>query len=456
MNKASENISYYRNLNGPIIGVINKKVISQEGLYFKDLNGDGKLHIYKDWRKDPQERAESLVKELSVDDKIGLLFANSWKMGIYQENKNMVDKTGLLNEEVVEQDESIFNVEKTYGTTFTLKKMGIRHLILRQNPKPDQLCDWLNELNRLSEETEYAIPVMLISNSRNENGEFVFGMNDAAGVFAVWPGTLGIAAAVKGSGIEIIDDFAECIRKSWDAVGMKKGYMYMADVMTDPRWQRTFGTFGEDEKLISAIMERLVPKIQGSENGVTTDGIALTIKHFPGGGARENGFDPHYSEGQWNVYQTTNSLLRYHLEGFKTAIEKNVSSIMPYYARPSLEKSAPQYDSNGNIVEMKPVGFAFNEYFIQKLLRKDLGFKGYINSDSGITNKMAWGVEELDVPSRIALAINNGVDIISGSLNVSDASHYPDRRIHIFPLHLLPAPGSTFSPHFLVPDSPLL
>lgn len=69
-------------------------------------------------------------------------------------------------------------------------------------------------------------------------------MNDAAGVFAAWPGTLGIAAAVKGDSIKIIDAFADCIRREWDATGMKKGYMYMADCMTDPRWQRSYGTFG--------------------------------------------------------------------------------------------------------------------------------------------------------------------------------------------------------------------
>ena len=47
-----------------------------------------------------------------------------------------------------------------------------------------------------------------MSNSRNENGEVVYGMNNASGVFATWPGTLGIAAAVKGTGdMKIVDGF---------------------------------------------------------------------------------------------------------------------------------------------------------------------------------------------------------------------------------------------------------
>ena len=69
--------------------------------------------------------------------------------------------------------------------------------------------------------------------------------------------------------------------------------MYMVDTITDPRWQRSYGTFGEDIDLICDIAERMIPMIQGSEDGVTDTGVALTMKHFPGGGARENGFDPH-------------------------------------------------------------------------------------------------------------------------------------------------------------------
>lgn len=430
MEKATNRIHFYKNSNGPVIGVTTKPVIEKDGLYFKDLTGDGELTVYKDWRKSPEERADALAQALSVEEKLGLLFVNSWKMGMYQEDRTKVDDSGLLNEETVEKDESIFNVEKTYGTTYTLEKMGIRHLILRQNPKPEELVDWINQLNLVAESTAHAVPVMVLSNSRNEHGEIVFGMNDAAGVFAAWPGTMGIAAAVKGSGLDLIDDFAECIRQEWDATGMKKGYMYMADVVSAPRWQRTYGTFGEDPQLICDIMERLIPGIQGSENGVTADGVALTIKHFPGGGARENGFDPHYAQGQWNVYETENSLQKYHIPAFQVAVDKKASSIMPYYAKPAAQKSRTQYDRNGNEMDLKPVGFAFNDAFIQGLLREQMGFEGYVNSDSGISNKMAWGVEELDVPSRIALAVNTGVDVISGSLDVFSAKEAYERGVN--------------------------
>ena len=145
MEKATSRIRYYNNENGPVIGVTVKPVIEQDGLYFKDLNGDGKLAVYKDWRKTPEERAKALAEELSPKEKFGLLFLNTWKMGLFQEDKKKVDATGLLNEEIIEKDESIFNVEKSYGTTYTVKEMGIRHLIFRQNPKPEELAAWINQ-----------------------------------------------------------------------------------------------------------------------------------------------------------------------------------------------------------------------------------------------------------------------------------------------------------------------
>ena len=280
---------------------------------------------------------------------------------------------------------------------------------------PEDLADWLNQLHAVAEECEHFVPVQVVSNSRNENGELVFGMNDAAGIFAAWPGTLGIAAAVKGDSIDLVDDFADCVRREWDATGLKKGYMYMADAVSDPRWQRTYGTFGEDPELICEIFRHIIPRIQGSEEGVTADGVAMTVKHFPGGGARENGFDPHYQMGQWNVYQTEGSLEKYHIPGFQVAVDCNASSIMPYYAKPAAAKSAPQTDKNGDPMEMQPYGFAYNKPFIDGLLRRQMGFRGYINSDTGIVHNMSWGVEMLDKPERIGFAVNNaGVDLISG------------------------------------------
>jgi beta-glucosidase len=44
-----------------------------------------------------------------------------------------------------------------------------------------------------------------------------------------------------------------------------------------------------------------------------------------------------------------------------------------------------------------------------------MGFKGYVNSDSGITSVQIYGVEHLSLPRRYAKAISAGTDVIGGN-----------------------------------------
>ena len=439
--KASDNIKYIQNENGPVLTTVSRKIIEKDGLYFKDIDGSGEFKAFDDWRLPARERAEAYVKELTLKEKLAQLFISDWRMGKYPAPgyTPTLDESGTLDEgEFV--GKTIFGLQHLPGTSTLIKDWFPRHLIFRSNPSVEELTDWLNQLQAVAEECDHFIPVEVVSNSRNENGEIVFGMNDAGGVFPTYPGTLGIAAAILGNDISIADDFADMVKKTWNITGLKKGYMYMADVVSDPRWQRTYGTFGEDPKLICEIFEHLLPRIQGSKDGVTTDGVAMTVKHFPGGGARENGFDPHYKMGQWNVYQTEGSLQKYHIPGFQVAVDYNAASIMPYYAKPAAAKSQKQTDKNGDEMELTPRGFAYNKPFIQGLLRDQMGFKGYINSDTGITHNMKWGVEDLDVPERIGYAIkNSGVDLISGLFDLDEAQESIDRATNgYYDTHAVP------------------
>ena len=60
------------------------------------------------------------------------------------------------------------------------------------------------------------------------------------------------------------------------------------------------------------------------------------------------------------------------------------------------------------------IGFAFSKQIVSDLLRGKLGFWGYVNSDTGIINDRAWGLEKKAVPERVAAAVNSGVDVLSG------------------------------------------
>jgi len=86
---------------------------------------------------------------------------------------------------------------------------------------------------------------------------------------------------------------------------------------------------------------------------------------------------------------------------FQAAIDAGTSAIMPYYSLPEG-------------TEFEEVGYAFNKGVIDGVLRKQMGFKGIINSDTGPLTRMAWGVENLSKPERYKKAIEAGVNIFSG------------------------------------------
>lgn len=405
-----------------------KQTIEVDGLRFRDLDGDGELTPFEDWRLSPAERAADLVARMSPDEKLGLMVISSRPMGISQRNKDFTSDDGVLDEQYlpIKLDPHTSAGIPFEGTTQMIESLHMRHFIMREEPTGARIATWINAMNEVAERTRWGIPVIVTANSKNEAGGFKMGGTPEDQPFTEWPGTLGLAAT--GS-LEVIESFAAHSRAEWIASGLRKGYMYMADVFTDPRWFRGQGTFGEDPQFVARAMSAIVRGFQG-EHGLAADGVALTTKHFPGGGARENGTDPHYAEGRFNIYPTPGSLEEYHLPPFQAAIEAGTSSIMPYYAIPSDEKSStPQ----GRLTAFEQVGFAFNQEVLD-LLRK-MGHRGYINSDSGVMSKMAWGVEDLTPAERVGRAVMAGTDMFADTNDVASvreayvAGHFTGQRL---------------------------
>ena len=57
------------NKNGPVLGYSASsgiKLLTVNGLYFKDFNRDGKLDKYEDWRLSVDERAKDLASKMTV------------------------------------------------------------------------------------------------------------------------------------------------------------------------------------------------------------------------------------------------------------------------------------------------------------------------------------------------------------------------------------------------------
>ncbi|WP_338472424.1 glycoside hydrolase family 3 N-terminal domain-containing protein [Niallia sp. XMNu-256] len=364
-----------------------KEKITVDGKEFKDLNGNGKLDAYENWQLSDEERVKDLVLQMTLKEKAGLLVIPEFPQ--FKEGKL------VLPNKMIDQN--------------------TRYFIFREMLSADVIASYNNQLQEVAEDTRLGIPVVIISNPRNHPASMTIPAGtdpEAPGQFSYWPDPLGLTATRD---LELISNFAQIASKEYRAVGIRKLYGYSADVSTDPLWPRIDETFGEDPQIISDIIWRIVKGFQGdilNENSVT-----MTVRHFPGGGARKKGQDPHFEEGQYNLYPTEGSLVKYHIPPFRAAIDADATSIMPYYAYPSnqsAEQGLPHFSPEQQFEE---VGFALNKPFIDDYLRKELGFLGYVNSDTSAVIDKAWGALDLPVEERFAKALNAGTNIFSGVAN---------------------------------------
>jgi beta-glucosidase len=376
----------------PAIGARLKAVLTVEGKQFKDANGDGQLEPYEDWRLDAETRARDLVARMTLDEKAGMMLIDSLSPGF----------GGVVS------DPARDYVDNQKMTRFILRSVVTANPVesttrgfAGQQVTPEQVATWTNRIQELAEATRLGIPAIFKSNARNHYERNArFGINTEAGSFSEWPKEAGLAATRD---LALIAEFARTMGEEWRAIGLRGMYGYMADLATEPRWYRVHETFTEDADLGADIMRMLVLHLQGGKVSPAT-AVALTIKHFPGGGPQQLGLDPHFTFGKNQVYPA--GRFADHLKPFRAAIDAGASSVMPYYGVP--------VDLTYGGVAYQRTGMAFSKQIVTDLLRGQLGFQGYVNSDTGIVADRAWGLENKTVPERVAAAVNSGTDVLSG------------------------------------------
>ena len=390
----------------PILGYRIVKIITIQGLQFKDLNKNGKLDKYEDWRLSSEERSKDLISKMSVEEMVGFMLIsstrlkNDWSM---EAPKSGDPITSDFNEQDLINVNNIFTRKPlpvpmmgAAGTTKGVNQFHLRHFILRANVSARIIAEWSNKLQALCESSALGIPAIVASNPRNHiTKDASIGLSVGKTSFSTWPGELGLSAM---NDLSLVREFADIARQEWTAVGLRKGYMYMADLSTEPRWQRVEGTFGENAEWAAKMITEIVLGFQGSK--LSPSSVALTIKHFPGGGAGVGGQDPHFSWGKNEHFP--GGMFENNLIPFKAAIKAGTSSIMPYYSIPLGTK-------------YEQVAYAYNKGVLQDLLRTELGFNGIINSDTGPIDMMPWGVEDMSLTERYKKALEAGVNIFSGT-----------------------------------------
>ena len=436
-----EPVVYANGEGEPTIGVTTVGVLKVDGKYFKDSNNNKQLDAFEDWRLPAEERANAIVATLTTAQMSQFIFNNLMCNPVVKTLADATKEDGTIDPQkivkhsgdvVVAGGDTIPGAPKgmvmsgfSAPDDAAILNLGLRHAVYRGNMGYDaSVVALLNNVG--NQYAEYAgvvrgetvLPWTLISNPISSGH-----VNNMALAAAV------MGDVANGGDYSMVAEYAEMDREMWVAQGIRQMYGPQIDLSSDPRWARNSGTYGEVPEVVAGITTALVSGYQQGTEGVKLEGVSLSIKHFPGDGAAENGYESHTYQGQWRIYSTPGSLEKYQLPGFQAACDAGVSSIMPCYSRDTQDPRSVDQTYRGVVIPADQVGCAYSETMMQTLLTEAMGFKGFINTDSGILETQTFGVETLTMPERYAKLINNGVGAIGAGFQYEEVLAAIDQGI---------------------------
>ena len=411
------NITYVENPMGPRLGLTSAKVIEQDGLYFKDLEGTGTLLPYEDWRLSPEERAKDLANRLTVEEIAGLMMYSSHQMvPFFSGMPFSATYDGKAFEESGAAPWALTDQQKKF-----LKDDHLRHVLAMLLKDAETAARWNNEMQAFAESQPHGLPVNISSDPRNGASSAGAEYKSGGGQTSSWPEGLGIAATFDP---DLCREYASIISREYRALGIATALSPQVDIGTEPRWMRIADTFGAHPGLVADMGRAYCDGMQSDPDrngGWGQNSVSTMAKHWPGGGPCEAGRDAHYPFGKFAVHP--GGEVDTHLKPFTEGVFRldgptgKTASIMPYYT--VTWGMDPSGDNVGN---------SYSKYIIADLLREQAGFEGVVCTDWGITpdpeaqldsfGSRCFGVEHLTEAERHLRILENGVDQFGGNNDI--------------------------------------
>ena len=368
-----------------------------DGLPFRDLNKDGELAVYEDWRRSSDARARDLIERMTAAEKAGLMMhaANS---GFFGAGGVVLDELappppGALRSPVNVTGVPGFDRADKPSPRVLIQTLHVRWINTSPGGTPVDAARWANALQDLAGETRLGVPVMLTADPVQTTNRMPGGAlppPDRRKITSSWPDQVGLTAIGDP---DVVRTFGEVAATEYHALGFRMILNPMVDLATEPRWNRIPGTFGENSATTGVLAAQYVRGFQGER--LSSGSVLTVLKHFPGDGPVQDGFDPHNVYGQHLVYPGDN--LQEHLRPFREGIAAGAAAVMTAYGIPE---------------GVDTVGSSFSKPLVTGLLRGELGFDGIVISDW--LHAMPWGVERLSKTEREALMVDAGVDQFGG------------------------------------------
>ncbi|MDX8339348.1 glycoside hydrolase family 3 N-terminal domain-containing protein [Draconibacterium sp. IB214405] len=352
-------------------------LIQVDGYAFKDLNRNGLLDKFEDWRLDFNTRAAAMVDEFSAEQMMGM------KMNPFGGWKVNADSLDAIIMESLDFGYRQLRAPRG-GADDTRTKVNWNNMVQ----------EYIESLGNMT-----CLPAVWIDDPRS-------------GDVTSWPSNLGLAATFDP---EIGAQYGRMMSEEWRAMGISMQVATQMDLATEPRWKRIPGTFGEDPALSMDVAQGVINGWQstydeeGNDLGWGKHSVNNQMKHFSGDGAAEGGRESHTRDGAYNVFpggqfftHTLPFLACMDLPG-KT---KTVSAAMTNYSI--------GIEADGSPVGGERLATSYSNYKLNHLLRDRYNWDGYILTDFGVLTSKNYGVEDLTpVEKRLSL-LKAGCDAFGG------------------------------------------
>ena len=290
-----------------------------------------KTPVYKDASRPAEERADDLIKRMTVDEKLGqLLCPLGWPM--YEK---------VSADSVTISDKYRDFIQNQHG--------GMLWAVFRADPwtrktlenglDPTLSAKAYNALQHYAmDSTRLGIPIILAEEA--PHGHMAIGTT-------VFPTSIGLASTWD---TELVEKVGETIGTELQAQGATIGYGPVIDLSREPRWSRVEETYGEDVHLTSQMASAMV-------RGTSSQGVISTLKHFVAYGVPEGGHNGNPSIiGMRDLKENV-------LPTFKAAIDAGALSVMTSY----------------NSLDGIPT--TCNKELLTGVLHDEWNFKGFVVSD---------------------------------------------------------------------------
>ncbi|GAA0144589.1 glucosidase [Lithospermum erythrorhizon] len=322
----------------------------------KPTNSSAMSCIYKDPNAAIEARVKDLLSRMTIKEKIG----------------------------------QMTQIEREVATRSNIKEACIGSILSGGGSKPKEnatsldFADMIDEFQMGALETRLGIPILY-------GIDAVHGNNNVFGT-TIFPHNVGLGATRDA---DLVRRIGEATALEVRASGSNYAFGPCVAVSRDPRWGRSYESYGEDTELVRK-MSSLVSGLQGEPPKDHPNGypfmagrrnVVASAKHFVGDGGTENGTN----EGHTNI--SYEELERIHMSPYPDCLAQGVCTVMASYS-----------SWNGDRLHT-------NHFLLTSVLKEKLGFKGFVISD--------WeALDRLHTPygSNYRLAISNtinaGIDMV--------------------------------------------